>query len=184
MRNPIAATVVFAFLTGTAVQAQDQAQNGSGGAAPETSTVSGSAAPASPAPVIDGTLNDEAWAAAEILTDFVQREPAEGRPASQPTEVRVVYDEQAIYIGAWLFDSDTSAIVVGETRRDASLDNTDAFLVILDTFLDAQNGFVFGTTPAGIEYDGQVTNEGQGGQGNPGRGRNQQTGSGGGFNLN
>jgi hypothetical protein len=81
-----------------------------------------------------------------------------------------------------MFDKDPLGIVVGETRRDVSLEDTDALLIVLDTYLDRQNGFVFGTTPAGIEYDGQVTKEGEGGFGGA-RGRQQQ-GSGGGFNLN
>ena len=131
--------------------------------------------------LIDGRLDESAWSAAPILSDFVQREPSEGRPVSERTEVRVVYDAEALYVGGWMFDSDPSGIVVGETRRDAALNNTDAFLFILDTYLDRQNGFVFGTTPVGIEYDGQVANEGQGGGGGGGR---QQRGSGGGFNLN
>ena len=84
---------------------------------------------------------------------------------SQRTEIRLVHDESALYVGAWMFVDDPSTIVVGETRRDASLDDTDAFLMVIDTYLDRQNGFVFGTTPAGIEYDGQVTRDGQGGGG-------------------
>jgi hypothetical protein len=73
---------------------------------------------------------------------------------------------------------------VTDARRDSNLDDTDSFRAIFDTYLDRQNGFVFGTNPAGIEYDGQVTNEGEGGGGGgPGSGRSQ-TGSGGGFNLN
>jgi len=132
-------------------------------------------------PVINGRLDDDAWADAPILTDFVQREPVEGQPVSERTEVRLVYDEKALYIGAWMFVEDPSTIVVGEARRDAPLNDTDAFLVVLDTYLDRQNGFVFGTTPVGIEYDGQVTRDGEGGGG--GRTR-QQRGSGGGFNLN
>ena len=60
-------------------------------------------------------------------------------------------------------DSDPSGIVVNGSRRDSPLDETDAFQIVLDTYRDRQNGFVFGTNPAGLEYDGQVTNEGQGG---------------------
>ena len=67
--------------------------------------------------------------------------------------------------------------------RAQQLDDTDSFRMIFDTYRDRQNGFVFGTNPAGIEYDGQVTNEGQGG-GGLGSGQMQQSGSGGGFNLN
>ena len=119
------------------------------------------------APVIDGRLDDDVWAEGQVLTGFIQREPTEGRPVSERTEVRVAYDGEALYIGAWLFDSDPTSLVFGQTLRDASLNESDAFVLVLDTYLDRQNGFVFGTTPAGIEYDGQVANEGQGGGGGP-----------------
>ena len=132
-------------------------------------------------PVIDGRLDDAAWSALEPLDGFTQREPSEGRPVSQRTEVRIVQDDAALYIGAWLWDEDPNGIVTGQTLRDASLNDSDAFVVVLDTYLDRQNGFVFGTTPAGIEYDGQVTGEGVGGGRGGGR---QQRGSAGGFNLN
>ena len=132
-------------------------------------------------PVVDGRLDDDAWSGLEPLEGFTQREPVEGQPVSQPTEVRVGYDDAALYIGAWLFDEDPSGIVTGQTLRDASLDDSDAFVVVLDTYLDRQNALVFGTTPAGIEYDGQVTGEGVGGGRGGGR---QQRGSAGGFNLN
>ncbi len=81
------------------------------------------------------------------------------------------------------YDSDPSGIIVSDARRDAPLDDTDSFQMIIDTYRDRQNGFVFGTNPAGIEYDGQVTNEGQGG-GGLGFGQMQSGGSGAGFNIN
>src|SRR5207244_7267434 len=83
-----------------------------------------------------------------------------------------------------LFDADAAGIVRGETRRDADLTQQDAFLSRLDTYHDRQNAFVFGTTPAGIEHDGQVTKEGEGGFGGPtgtGPGPSGQTGT---ANLN
>lgn len=133
------------------------------------------------APVLDGRLDDPVWGEAPVITDFVQHEPVEGRPASERTEVRIVFDDEAIYVGAWLYDSNPSALVLGETRRDARVDDSDAFLIVLDTYLDRQNAFVFGTTPAGIEYDGQVTREGTGaGQ----QSVRQQGGAASGFNLN
>ncbi|WP_420637142.1 DUF5916 domain-containing protein [Candidatus Palauibacter sp.] len=144
---------------------------------PPTAQASEIAAP----PVIDGRLDDDAWSGLEPLAGFTQREPSEGEPVSQRTEVRVGHDDAALYIGAWLFEEDPSGIVTGQTLRDASLNDSDAFVVVLDTYLDRQNGFVFGTTPAGIEYDGQVTGEGVGGGRGGGR---QQRGSAGGFNLN
>ena len=136
------------------------------------------------APTIDGRLDEGAWREAELVTGFVQREPVEGQPISERTEVRIGYDEDALYVGAWLYDRDPSGLVFGQTLRDASLEDADAFLIVLDTYLDHQNGFVFGTTPAGIEYDGQVTNEGEGGGGGRGGRGRQQRGSGGGFNKN
>ena len=139
------------------------------------------------APTIDGRLDDGAWGRAEVLSDFVQREPSEGQPVSERTEVRLVRDDEALYVAAWMYD-DPSNIVVGQTLRDASVNDSDAFLMVLDTYLDRQNGFVFGTTPAGIEFDGQVANEGQGsgsfGGGGAGGAGRQQRGSGGGFNQN
>jgi hypothetical protein len=111
-------------------------------------------------PIIDGRLDDGVWAEASPAEGFVQHEPREGEPATEPTEVRILYDDEALYIGAWLYDSDASGIVEGEHRRNADLSVSDAFVVVLDTFFDQQNAFVFGTTPAGIEYDGQVREEG------------------------
>lgn len=112
------------------------------------------------APNIDGLLDDGAWQTASPVTDFVQAEPYEGQPASENTEVRILFDDEAIYIGVVCHDSDPSQIVTTDTRRDAGLGDMDSFQVILDTFFDQQNGFVFGTNPAGIQYDAQVRNQG------------------------
>ncbi len=136
------------------------------------------------APVIDGRLDDDAWAGAEVITGFFQREPVEGEPVSERTEVRILADEEALYVGAWLYDRTPEQIVVGERVRDANLETGDYFGIILDTYRDRQNGFIFSTTPASIEYDGQVVREGQGG-GVFQRGQTrQQAGSAGGFNVN
>jgi hypothetical protein len=135
-------------------------------------------------PVIDGRLDEAVWKSASPLAGFVQRELHEGDPVTERTEVRVLTDGEALYVGAWLYDREPSGIVPGEKIRDVTLDNSDAFLLILDTFLDRQNGFLFGTTPAGIEYDGQVSKEGEGG-GISVQGQTRSvSGSMGGFNLN
>jgi hypothetical protein len=135
-------------------------------------------------PVIDGRLDDEVWQTATPLTGFVQRELREGEPVSERTEVRIATDGLALYIGAWLLDRDPAAIVAGEKIRDVSLDNSDYVAIILDTYLDRQNGFVFATTPAGVEYDGQVAKEGEGGGITVTGQTRAQSGSMGGFNLN
>jgi hypothetical protein len=132
-------------------------------------------------PVLDGDiLNDPAWIKSNGPTDFWQTTPNEGNPASETTEVRIIYDGQNLYIGAICYDQSPDQIIISDSRRDSSLVETDSFQLILDTYRDFQNGFVFGTNPAGIEYDGQVTKEGQG----SGSMSRQQSGSGGGFNLN
>ncbi|MGH9323905.1 MAG: DUF5916 domain-containing protein [Vicinamibacteria bacterium] len=133
------------------------------------------------APVIDGRVEESIWTTAEVITGFVQAEPYEGQPSTEKTEVRILYDRTHLYLGVICYDSDPGGIIITDSRRDSNLDDTDSFRAIFDTYLDRQNGFVFGTNPAGIEYDGQVTNEGEGGNGGPGR---SQSGSGGGFNLN
>jgi hypothetical protein len=135
-------------------------------------------------PTLDGDVTgDPVWAAATPITAFWQEQPNEGQPVSERTEVRIVYTEDTLYVGVMLFDGEPGGIIVSETRRDSPLDDTDSFQMIFDTYRDRQNGFVFGTNPAGIEYDGQVTNEGQGG-GGLGFGQNASGGSGSGFNVN
>jgi len=158
------------------------AQAGPASSGPTASRVGAAARPSAPL-AIDGRLDDVSWQAAMPLSDFVQRFPFEGRPASERTEVRVLADESAVYVGVWAFDSEPGAIVEGESIRDASLDQSDAVVLIFDTFADRRNGFVFGTNPSGIEHDGQVVNEGEGGGGG-GAGNRQQGGAGGGFNRN
>jgi hypothetical protein len=136
------------------------------------------------APAIDGRLDDAAWKSVAPLSGLIQRELREGDPVTERTEVRIVADAEALYVGAWLYDRDPGGIVPGEKVRDVALENSDAFALILDTYLDRQNGFVFATTPAGIEYDGQVVKEGEGGGVQVTGQTRAMSGSMGGFNLN
>jgi len=135
-------------------------------------------------PAIDGdVLGDPVWQQAVPISDFWQEQPDEGQPASEKTEVRIVFTADTLYLGVVCYDRDPGSIIVSDSRRDALLDDSDSFRVIFDTYRDRLNGFVFGTNPAGIEHDGQVTNEGQGG-GGLNLGQRQQTGAGSGFNIN
>ncbi|MCY4601474.1 MAG: DUF5916 domain-containing protein [Acidobacteria bacterium] len=150
--------------------------------APPLPTLEATPAAAAP-PVVDGdVLGDPAWAAVPFATGFRQTNPDEGQPATERTEVRVLFTADTLYVGVVCYDRDPDAIIVTDSRRDSSLSDSDSFQLIFDTFLDKQNGFVFGTSPAGQEYDGQVVNEGVGGSG-MGRG-GASRGGGGGFNLN
>jgi len=127
------------------------------------------------APTIDGVVKDDAaWKGAPAFEDFWQVAPDDGQPSTQRTQVFIGFTEDTLYIGFICYDDDPEGIVVTSSRRDADLDDSDSFQIFLDSFLDRQNGFVFGTNPAGIEYDAQVTREGS-----------ESFGSGGGgFNLN
>jgi len=122
-------------------------------------------------PNIDGdVINDTAWSGAVAATDFWQIKPNDGEAASQRTEVYVGYTDTALYIGVIARDASPEKIVVTDSRRDSDLANTDAILIIIDGLLDRQNGFVFGTNAAGIEYDGQVIKEATGSAANFGDG--------------
>jgi hypothetical protein len=112
-------------------------------------------------PTIDGRVNDAIWQGVQPYATFTQQDPVEGAPASEKTEVRVIVGKGNVYIGIIAFDSDPSKIIVSQSRRDASLNETDSVVMVFDTFNDNQNAFVFGTNPLGIEYDGQVAREGQ-----------------------
>ena len=90
------------------------------------------------------------------------RIPRDGEPATLPTEVRIGHDESALYIGVRALDDQPSLIVPGEALRDYDLAQSDAIMLIFDTYHDGVNGFVFGTNPAGIQYDGQVVDQGSG----------------------
>ena len=141
-------------------------------------------------PLVDGrVLGDPGYQDAMVASGFVQNRPFAGEPASERTEVRIVYTDDTLYFGVICYTTDPSTIIVSDSRRDSDLTETDSFQIILDTYQDGLNGFVFGTNPAGVEYDAQVINEGQGSGrfgGGSGRPSNtlQQRGSGGGSNVN
>jgi hypothetical protein len=113
-------------------------------------------------PLFDGqVIDDSFWQKIETIGDFTQTQPESGKQSSEKTEVRIAYNENVFWIAVVCYDNQVDKLVVTDSRRDASLDNTDSFLFILDTYKDGQNGFLFGTNSIGIQYDGQVSDEGQ-----------------------
>ena len=110
---------------------------------------------------LDGNLDDAGWTNAEVADAFVQSEPKTGQPATEPTEVRVVYDRNTLYIGAYLHDLDPAGIVVNEIRKDFREEDQDDFEVILDTFHDRHNGYAFITNVEGAKLDRQIAGEGR-----------------------
>jgi hypothetical protein len=112
-------------------------------------------------PVLDGkVLDDPAWQIVKPVTGFWQVQPNEGFPATQKTQVYIGYSDEALFIGVVAYDENPGNIIVTDGRRDASLNETDSFRVIIDGLNDKQNGFIFGTNPVGMEYDAQVIKEG------------------------
>jgi hypothetical protein len=112
------------------------------------------------APLLDGRV-DDSWKSFEPAKDFIQQLPQEGQPASEPTEVRVGYTQDTLYFAVICFDSEPAAIRSTQGRRDGVLDQTDAFQILIDPFNDDQNGYIFATSAAGIEYDAQIVHGGQ-----------------------
>jgi hypothetical protein len=110
---------------------------------------------------VDGALDDAAWRLATPATDFTQSEPREGQPATEATEVRVIFDDQFLYIGARMRDSDPAHEIVNDIRKDFREDDQDDFEVIIDTFRDRRNGYVFIVNPEGGRVDRQIANEGR-----------------------
>jgi len=104
--------------------------------------------------VLDGVLDEAVWTRAVPATDFRQQEPIEGAPASEPTEIRVAYDANNLYIGAEFFDSDPAGIKGFQRQRDAGLGSDDRFMWILDTFRDGRTAYFFEINPAGLLGDG------------------------------
>jgi hypothetical protein len=114
-------------------------------------------------PKIDGVLDDPVWQRASSISEFVQQEPREGAAATERTEVRVLYDSKSLVIGVRAFDALPAGIVATEMRRDSDrLLDEDNFQIIIDTFNDSRNGYMFVTTPLGAKLEQQISEEGEG----------------------
>lgn len=107
-------------------------------------------------PKIDGILDDSCWAKAEVTSDFIQRDLYPGLPSQQRTEVRILYDDDAIYINAQCFDSAPDSILKELSTRDNEA-NAELFGVFLDTYNDDINAFGFFVTSAGTQIDARYS---------------------------
>ena len=110
---------------------------------------------------IDGLLDEPAWSLAQPATDFLQQQPTEGAPASERTEVRVLFDDKNIYFAIRAFDSDAAHINARELVRDADFSNDDTVAIVLDTYHDRRNAFRFIVNPLGTQQDALITDEGR-----------------------
>jgi len=111
------------------------------------------------APKLDGTLDDPLWKLAKPITDFRQKEPREGEPATERTEVRILYTQHAVYFGIQCFDSQPSKIIATELRRDVSQDLDDHFAIMIDSNFDRRGAYVFQINPLGTQIDGLIVEE-------------------------
>jgi Domain of unknown function (DUF5916)/Carbohydrate family 9 binding domain-like len=119
------------------------------------------AIPCEQAPEIDGKLDDAVWAAAEPIGGFTQVEPREGEPPTERTEVRALCDADHLYLGIRCFDREPGRIIATQMKRDADLDTDDRVLVVIDTFEDRRNGYLFEMNPAGAKLDALIASNGE-----------------------
>ena len=109
---------------------------------------------------IDGDLTEPDWQNAKRIGQFVQMEPDEGKPMTEATEVRILYDDKNIYFGFTCFDSDISKVAANEMRRDGNLWDNDNVFVLLDTYNDQRSGFFFRVNPLGAMEDVAIMDNG------------------------
>jgi hypothetical protein len=92
---------------------------------------------------IDGRMTEEAWRRAEAASDFRQQDPHNGEPATEMTEVRVLFDEHRIVLGVRCIDSEPDRLLGNQMQRDQSLAADDRFMVAMDTYSDGRSGYYF-----------------------------------------
>jgi hypothetical protein len=113
------------------------------------------------APIIDGNLDDAVWKTAEASSAFVQVDPREGEPPTERTEIRSLCDRDHLYLAIRCFDREPGAIIATQMKRDADLDTDDRVRIVLDTFEDHRNGYLFEMNPAGAKLDALIGSNGQ-----------------------
>ncbi len=108
-------------------------------------------------PQIDGQLDEAEWGEFSDEGDFIQSTPRVGETMTEPTEFRILYTEQSLYIGIRCYDSEPNKIIARETRRDGNLSKDDNIYFIIDTYLDRRNAFAFSVNPLGAQWDALVS---------------------------
>jgi len=148
MRLPTIALAAAALLLPQLASAQDS--SGSGHITPPRLA---SAMPRSGAILLDGRLDEPLWQTVPAVADFTQSQPREGEPATQRTEVRIVFDDDALYVGARMFDTEGAAGVRTRLARRDQDQNLDYVSLIFDTFHDHLGRVQFSVNPSGVKID-------------------------------
>jgi hypothetical protein len=107
--------------------------------------------------MIDGVLDEEAWKHAKVINDFLQQEPKPGNYPGYKTEVKLLYDENNLYVGVNCFDDEPDKIIAREMKWDGKMSGDDNFQIIFDTFKDNKTAYWFGTNPLGMHDDALLT---------------------------
>ncbi|NOX90065.1 MAG: carbohydrate binding family 9 domain-containing protein [Calditrichaeota bacterium] len=110
---------------------------------------------------IDGDLSEPQWQKANRISNFTQRELNEGKPATERTEVAVLYDRENLYFGVWCFDSDPEKLIAQRMKRDFDYSTEDNFKIVIDTYNDKRNGYLFVTNPNAARFDALIQDNGQ-----------------------
>ncbi len=110
--------------------------------------------------VLDGQLDDDGWLTAEVASQFRQFFPYDSSNANAQSEIRLTYDDQFIYVGAKMYNLGPRKYVTPSLRRDYRGEANDGVSVVLDTFKDKTNAFVFGVNPFGVQREGLISNGG------------------------
>ncbi|GMR12718.1 MAG: hypothetical protein BMS9Abin29_0911 [Gemmatimonadota bacterium] len=108
---------------------------------------------------VDGVLDETIWGQIEPITDFLQRDPVDGAPATERTEVRIAYDEDALYFGLIMYDSDPGAIRTSILQREGRIDQDDHVWIALDTYHDGRNAYLFEMNAFGTQGDALFSDE-------------------------
>ncbi len=107
---------------------------------------------------IDGLISEDEWADAEKADNFIRVTPVDSGMPQSPTEVMMTYDDKAFYLGVTMFDTIPGKRIFESFRRDFGFQNNDNFIVFIDPYLDQTNGYAFGTSASGAEWDGTESN--------------------------
>ena len=110
---------------------------------------------------VDGILDEPVWKEADIATGFIQREPYQGEPATEKTEIRVLYDDKAIYFGVWAWDREPEKLIINHLEQDFSHRDDDGVSFYIDTFNDDRNSYGFYINPVGAKREMQSVDEGK-----------------------
>jgi hypothetical protein len=170
LRLPLAIALVYACASDAAAQqptppdpasSQQNAQGNQGGDSTGRRRMNAFRLNEGESITLDGVLDEPIWSRAVPAAEFMQQDPLNGRPATEPTEVRIAFDDDALYMGVTCFDSEAEKWLGYQRRRDEGLGSDDRFMWVIDTFLDGRTGYFFEMNPSGLMADALLGINGQ-----------------------